>query len=87
MGSTSSTPAALIKVWSLSDCVIVSETCQPQNFLRLPRSSWGFLFELGVSVRGGDEERLRRTHGDLDAIIGEDESRVGRGNFGVRHCD
>lgn len=27
------------------------------------------------------------THSDLNAFIGEDERRVGRSKFGVRHCD
>lgn len=27
------------------------------------------------------------THGDFEAIIGEDEGRVGRSELGGRHCD
>lgn len=40
--------------------------------------------------RGGVGRKRRRpgeTHSDLNAVVGEDEGRVGRSELGGRHCE
>lgn len=80
MGSTSSTPAALIRVWSLSDYATVSGA----PLSSIPSVA---VIIVGFSNFEAATGSLRSTHGNLNAIVGEDQSRVGGGNFGVRHCD
>lgn len=71
MGSTSSSFAALISVWSLSAYVAQSALKKAK---RLP-GHWGFF------------ARMADTYSDVDVFIGKDESGIRCGELGVRHGD
>lgn len=80
MGSTSSILAALIRDWSLS----------AWHRLALPKIYRNGSRLRGVIAGGGAASRqvaVIETYGDLNAIIGEDQGRVGRCELGTRHCE
>lgn len=110
IGSTSTTFAALIKVWSLSDYCNSSSisihlanpsvlSCR-QSFRCIPSCACfslptvakeprepvgidpgGWVVGGGVRISGFKVS----SHSDINAIVGEDERRVGRSKFGSRH--
>lgn len=122
MGSTPSTPAALIRAWSLSACCIQSQPCilakePPRTGISSAffgvagaddsnHASFCFFFCSLVSYSLASIESqtapaishmwsfclvARRrveweTYGDLNAIVGEDQGRVGGGELSSRHC-
>lgn len=82
MGSTPSTLAALIRAWSLSDCELGGNGQQNR----------GEITKCAFATRGSESDNCllvaaAATHSNLNAIVGEDQRRVGRCELGGRHCD
>ena len=80
MGSTSGTLAALMRVWSFSDCCVTCQYC------------FQILQESAPDVERCDRGWVSRaprvcTYGDLDTVIGQDEGGVGGCELGGRHCE
>lgn len=93
MGSTS-TLAALIRLCSLS--LYHPESQLVHGTSKLRRMALFCCGSRGESGRDGCDEWfavapapgvLQSTHGDFDAIVGEDQRRVGRSELGSGHCD
>lgn len=71
MGSTSGTPAALIRELSLSACKVES----------VSMSSVAMIIHSLIS------RNWKVSYSDVEAVIGEDECGVGGSEFGDRHLD
>jgi len=84
MGSTSTTLAALMRVLILSACVQNERLAWPiPNPTKFPASSY---CAAAVAFRRWLQLRVI-AYGDLDAIIGEDERRIGRCQLSGRHLE